>query len=62
MSESTGGFSHSPKNVPKTILELINPIHGIDKMSILNLLAFTYLIYFLILQIGFRIIIDNPVF
>ena len=30
-----------PKNVPKTILELINPVHGNDKMPILYLLAFT---------------------
>ena len=33
-----------PKYVPKTFLELINPVHGSEKMPILNLLAFTNLI------------------
>ena len=35
MSESTGGFSHCPKNVPKTILEyVLHPLHDNDKILI----------------------------
>ena len=42
MSESTGEFFHCPKNVPKTILELIHPVHDIDKMPLVNFFAFSH--------------------
>ena len=46
-SETTGRILHCPKNVLKTILELFNPVHVIDKMSIVNFFAFADLIYLL---------------
>ena len=47
-SESAARFSHCPKSVPKTFLELLYPVHGIGKVLILNFFAFKDLIKYIL--------------
>ena len=48
------------KKCAENLPGIINPVHGIDKTSILIFFAFTDLIHLQILQTGFRVIIHNP--
>ena len=51
MSEDTGRFLLLQKYIPTLCPKLLHPVHGIDKMSIVNCFAFTGLIYLQIVQI-----------
>ena len=53
MSENTGNLQISRLNIPKHYSKLLQPVHGNDKMSILNFFDFTALIYLQVVQISF---------
>ena len=45
-SESNGDFFYCPKNVQKTILEPIHPVHDFDKMRAVIFCYFLIFLYF----------------
>ena len=53
-SENKRQFFGGPKNIPKSYLKLVHPVHDIDKTSILNFFDFTSLTYLHAVQRGFQ--------
>ena len=52
-SENVEVFVNLPKNIPKSYLKFVHPVHDIDKISILNFFDFTSLTYLQGVQKGF---------
>ena len=53
-SENVEVFVNLPKNIPKSYLKFVHPVHDIDKTSILNFFDFTSLTYLQVVQKGFQ--------
>ena len=52
-SENVEGFSNLPKNIPKSYLKFVHPVHHIDETSILNFFDYTSLTYLQLVQKDF---------
>ena len=52
-SENVEVFVNLPKNIPKSYLKFVHPVHDIDKISILNFFDFTSLTYLQVVRKGF---------
>ena len=54
MSKNVEVFVNLPKNIPKSYLKFVHPVHDIDKTSILNFFDFTSLTYLQVVQKSFQ--------
>ena len=53
-SENLRQFFGIPKNIPKSCLKFVHPVHDIEKMSIVNFFDFTSLTYLQVVQNDFQ--------